>query len=164
MIAMQKIHESVYVAPGAVLLGEVSLAEDVNVWPNASVRGVGMGISVGRGSNIQDCCVLHGDIGHAVTIGEYVSIGHGAVVHGCTVEDHCIIGMNAVVLDDAVIGRGSIVGAGAVVPAGAQIPPGSLVVGMPAKVKRNLTPEEIESNTRNAIEYVAFAKEQKAST
>lgn len=164
MNPMQKIPDSVYVAPGAVLSGDVTLGEEVSVWPNASVRGVGMSITVGRGSNIQDCCVLHGDLGHAVTIGEYVSIGHGAVVHGCTVEDCCIIGMNAVVLDKAVIGRGSIVGAGAVVPAGAQIPPGSLVVGMPAKVKRSLSPEEIASNTKNALEYVAFAKEQKRST
>lgn len=164
MSAMQQIHDSVYIAPGAVLMGELTLGEEVSIWPNASVRGVGMSITVGRGSNIQDCCVLHGDIGHAVTIGEYVSIGHGAVVHGCTVEDHCIIGMNAVVLDGAIIGRGSIVGAGAVVPAGANIPPGSLVVGMPAKVKRSLTPEEIESNLQNAVEYVSFAKKQKAST
>lgn len=161
---MKQIHETVYLAPGAVVLGEVSLAEDVSIWPNASVRGVGMSITVGRGSNVQDCCVVHGDIGHAVTIGAYVSVGHGAVVHGCTVEDHCIIGMNAVVLDGAVIGAGSIVGAGAVVPAGAQIPAGSLVLGMPGKVKRSLSPEEIESNIKNATDYVAFAKAQKDNT
>lgn len=160
---MKKIHESVYLAPGAVVLGAVSLTEDVSVWPNASVRGIGMSITVGRGSNIQDCCVLHGDIGQAVHIGAYVSVGHGAIIHGCTVEDHCIIGMNAVVLDGALIGAGSIVGAGAVVPAGAQIPPGSLVLGMPGKVKRSLSPEEIASNIQNATDYVAFAKAQKNS-
>lgn len=160
---MQSIHESVYLAPGAVLLGTVTLAEDVSVWPNASLRGVGMTVTVGRGSNVQDCCMLHGDIGHALVIGEDVSVGHGAVVHGCTVEDGCIIGMNAVVLDGAVIGAGSTIGAGAVVPAGMQVPPGSLVVGMPAKVKRALSPEEIASNLENAKNYVAFARELKAA-
>lgn len=159
---MQNFHESVYLAPGAVVLGDVTLGEEVGVWPCASVRGVGMRITAGAGSNIQDCCVLHGDIGHNVTIGDYVTIGHGAVVHGCTVEDYCVIGMNAVVLDDAVIGKGSIVGAGAVVPAGAQIPPGSLVLGMPGKVKRSLSPAELEGNLQNAKEYIKFAKLQKS--
>ena len=158
---MKKIHDSVYLAPGAVVMGDVTLGEDVGVWPCASVRAVGMEITVGKGSNIQDCVVVHGDIRHNVTIGEYVSLGHGAVVHGCTVEDHCIIGMNSVVLDGAVVGKGSIVGAGCVVPAGMQIPAGSLVVGMPGKVKRSLTPEEIEANIENAREYIAFAKAQK---
>lgn len=159
---MNTFHESVYIAPGAVVLGKVHLAEEVSVWPCASVRGVGMEITVGRGSNIQDCCVLHGETGNAVTIGAFVTIGHGAVVHGCTVEDCCIIGMNAVVLDGAVIGKGSIVGAGAVVSAGMQVPPGSLVVGLPAKVKKSLTPAEIEGIRHNAEEYLGFAKDMLA--
>ena len=160
---MVKIHDTSWVHPSAVVQGNVTLGENVGVWFNAAVRGIGMGITVGNHSNIQDCVVIHGDIGNDVVIGNYVSLGHGAVIHGCTIEDHCVIGMNAVVLDHAVIGYGSIVGAGAVVPAGAQIPPGSLVVGMPAKVKRSLTPEEIASNTRNAEEYWSFAQEQKAA-
>ena len=109
---MAKYPDSVYIAPGAVILGEVSLAEEVSIWPNASVRGVGMSIQIGRGSNVQDCVSVHGDISHNVTIGEYVTLGHGAVVHGCTVEDNCVIGMGAVVLADAVIGAGSPVCAG----------------------------------------------------
>lgn len=156
---MNDFPASVYIAPGAVILGKVTLGEDVSVWPNASVRGVGMEITVGRGSNIQDCVMLHGDIGHKLTIGDFVTVGHGAVVHGCTVEDHCVIGMNAVILDDAVIGAGSIVGAGAVVSGGTQVPPGSLVLGMPGKIKRSLSPEEIQGNLRNAEEYMKFAKE-----
>lgn len=157
------IHETAWIAPSAVVKGTVTLGEQVSVWFNAAVRGIGMGITVGNYSNIQDCVVIHGDIGNDVVIGDYVSLGHGAVLHGCTVEDHCIIGMNAVVLDGAHIGKGSIVGAGAVVPAGAQIPPNSLVVGMPAKVKRSLSPEEVEGNIQNAKEYMAFAAAEKAS-
>lgn len=160
---MKNLPKSVYIAPGAVVLGKVTLGEEVSVWPCASVRGVGMEITVGRGSNIQDCCCVHGETGNHVTIGEYVTVGHGAVVHGCTVEDCCIIGMNSVVLDGAVIGKGSIVGAGAVVAAGTQVPPGSLVVGMPAKVKKSLSPEEMQGIRHNAEEYLGFAKEMLAT-
>ncbi len=157
----KNIAESVYLAPGAVLLGDVTLGEDVGIWCNAVLRALGMTICIGKGSNVQDCCVIHGDIGSNVSIGDYVSIGHGAVVHGCTIEDNCVIGMNAVVLDGAVIGKNSIVGAGAVVSAGMQVPAGSLVVGLPAKVKRSLGEDAIASNRENALEYIAFAKEAK---
>lgn len=160
----EMIHETAWIAPSAVVKGNVTLGQQVSVWFNAAVRGIGMSITVGSYSNIQDCVVVHGDIGHDVRIGDYVSLGHGAVIHGCTVEDHCIIGMNAVILDGACIGAGSIVGAGAIVPAGAQIPPNSLVVGMPAKVKRSLSPEEVEGNIQNAKEYMAFAAEEKAAS
>jgi carbonic anhydrase/acetyltransferase-like protein (isoleucine patch superfamily) len=160
---MAKIPESAFIDPSAVVRGDVTLGEFVNVWFHAAVRGIGMKITVGNGTNIQDCVVIHGDIGNEVVIGNYVSLGHGSVIHGCTIEDNCVIGMNAVVLDHAHIGAGSIVGAGAVVPAGAIIPPGSLVVGMPAKVKRALTPEEVESNIQNAKDYMAFAAAEKAA-
>jgi carbonic anhydrase/acetyltransferase-like protein (isoleucine patch superfamily) len=159
---MEHIHETAWIAPGAVVKGNVTFGEQVNVWFNAAVRGIGMGITVGNCSNIQDCVVIHGDIGNDVVIGDYVSLGHGCVIHGCTIEDHCVIGMNAVVLDRAHIGTGSIVGAGAVVPAGAQIPPNSLVLGMPAKVKRTLSPEEVAGNIQNAKEYLDFAAAEKA--
>lgn len=160
----EMIHESAWIAPSAVVKGNVTLGEHVSVWFNAAVRGVGMRITVGNKSNIQDCVVIHGDVDNDVVIGDSVSLGHGAVIHGCTVEDNCIIGMNAVVLDGAHIGTGSIVGAGAVVPAGAQIPPNSLVVGMPAKVKRSLSSEEVEGNIHNAEQYMAFAAAEKAAT
>ncbi len=158
---MEQIHESVWIAEGAVVKGRVTLGENVSVWYNAAVRGMGMAITVGPNTNIQDCVVIHGDIGVDVAIGAWVSLGHGAVIHGCTIEDDCVIGMNAVVLDRAHIGRGSIVGAGAVVPAGAQIPPGSLVVGLPGKVKRELSPEEIAGNRHNAQEYLDFVTEER---
>ena len=157
-----QIDESTWVDKSAALRGNVTLGPKVSVWCNAALRGIGMSITVGRGSNVQDCVVIHGDIGHDVVIGEHVSLGHNAVIHGCTIEDNCVIGMGAVILDGAVIGAGSIVGAGAVVPVGMQVPPGSLVVGLPAKVKKELGPEALQDNIRNAEEYWNFAQEQKA--
>ena len=151
---MVKIHETAWVAPGAHLEGDVTLGEQVSVWYNAVLRGDQESITIGKASNIQDCCVLHGDPGNHIVVGEYVTVGHNAVLHGCTVEDHCIIGMGAVVLDHAVVGAGSIVGAGAVVAAGAVIPPRSLVVGIPGKVKKTLTDEELAGNLVNAQEYL----------
>ncbi|MBP1757938.1 MAG: gamma carbonic anhydrase family protein [Firmicutes bacterium] len=157
-----QIDESAWVDKSAALRGSVTLGPEVGVWCNAVLRGIGMNITVGRRSNVQDCVVIHGDIGHDVVIGERVSLGHGAVIHGCTIEDNCVIGMGSVVLDHAVIGAGSIVGAGAVVPAGMQVPPGSLVVGLPGKIKKQLGLEALEDNIRNAEEYWKFALEQKA--
>lgn len=159
---MKNIHETAWIHESAVLEGAVTLLDNASVWCNAVLRGIGMRIQVGKNTNVQDCVVLHGDIGHDVFIGNYCSIGHGAVIHGCSIGDNCVIGMGSVILDDAHIGDGSIVGAGAVVPAGSDIPPGSLVLGMPAKVKRSLSPEDIQANIRNAEEYLAFAAEQKA--
>lgn len=153
---MVKISPTAWVAPGAVLRGNVTIGDGVSIWYNAVLRADQESISIGRGSNVQDACVLHGDPGHNITVGEQVTIGHGAILHGCTVEDHCLIGMNAVVLDLAVVGEGSIVGAGAVVSAGMVIPPRSLVVGVPAKVKRTLTQAEVDGNLSNAANYTTL--------
>ena len=150
---MSKIHPTAWVAPGAILRGDVTLGESVSVWYNAVLRADQESITIGKGSNIQDNCVLHGDPGNHIVVGENVTVGHGAILHGCTVEDQCLIGMNAVVLDKAVIGAGSIVGAGAVVASGSVIPPGSLVLGVPGKVKKSLSPEEIAGNLENVEEY-----------
>ena len=130
------IHPAAWVAPGAFVRGDVTIGEQSNIWYNAVLRGDQEKITVGKATTIQDCCVLHGDAGCDVVVGDYVTVGHGAVLHGCTVEDNCLIGMNAVVLDHAVIGAGSIVGAGAVVASGTVVPPRSLVVGVPGKVVR----------------------------
>ena len=150
---MVKIHPTAWVAPGAILRGDITLGEQVSIWYNAVLRADQETITVGKGSNIQDNCVLHGDPGHDSTIGENVTVGHGAILHGCTVEDQCLIGMNAVVLDNTVIGKGSIVGAGAVVGSGQTIPPRSLVLGVPAKVKKTLTEAESAGNLENVEEY-----------
>ena len=150
---MGKIHPTAWVAPGAFLRGDVTLGEKVSIWYNAVLRADQETITVGKGSNIQDNCVLHGDPGHDVIVGENVTVGHGAILHGCTIEDQCLIGMNAVVLDNTVIGAGSIVGAGAVVGSGQTIPPRSLVLGVPAKVKKTLTEGESAGNLENVEEY-----------
>lgn len=150
------IHPSAYVAPGAFVRGDVTVGEQTNIWYNAVLRGDQEKITVGKATTIQDCCVLHGDAGCDVVVGDYVTVGHGAVLHGCTVEDNCLIGMNAVVLDHAVIGAGSIVGAGAVVASGTVIPPKSLVVGVPGKVKKTLTDEDVAGSVANAKSYLGL--------
>ena len=157
-----EVHPSAWVAPGAVLRGGVTLGEKVNVWYHAVLRADQESITVGKGSNIQDNCLLHGDEGNDVVVGEEVTVGHGAILHGCTVEDRCLIGMNAVVLDHAVIGAGSIVGAGAVVGAGTIVPPMSLVVGIPAKVKRTLTEEDVQGTVDNGLNYLRLTELGKA--
>ncbi len=151
---MPKIHPTAWVAPGAFLRGDVVVEEQANIWYNAVLRADQETITIGKGTNVQDNCVLHGDAGCDVTVGEFVTVGHGAILHGCTVEDKCLIGMNAVVLDHAVVGAGSIVGAGAVVAAGTVIPPKSLVVGIPAKVKKTLTDEDVAGTVENSMGYL----------
>lgn len=145
-----------WVAPGAVLVGKVTLAADASVFYHAVLRGDMDTIDIGRGSNIQDGCIVHTDPGHPVRVGENVSVGHRAVLHGCTVEDDCLIGMGAVVLNDARIGRGSLVAAGAVVPEGMEVPPGSLVAGVPAQVRRELSAEQRAKLLENSTTYVAL--------
>ena len=151
---MSKFHPTAWIAPGAVVRGDVTLGEQVSIWYNAVLRADHESITIGKNSNIQDNCEVHGDAGHHVTVGENVTVGHGAILHGCTVEDNCLIGMNSVVLDHAVVGAGSIVGAGAVVSSGTVIPPRSLVVGIPAKVKKTLTEADVAGTIENAEEYL----------
>ncbi|MEV8197602.1 gamma carbonic anhydrase family protein [Streptomyces sp. NPDC079141] len=153
-----KIDESVFVAPTAAVIGDVTLEAGASVWYGAVVRGDVERISVGAQSNIQDNCTLHADPGFPVTIGERVSVGHNAVVHGATVGDDCLVGMGATVLNGAVIGAGSLVAAQALVPQGMQVPPGSLVAGVPAKVRRELTEEERQGVTLNGTMYAELAK------
>ena len=150
------IHPAAWVAPGAFVRGDVTIGEQSNIWYNAVLRGDQEKITVGKATTIQDCCVLHGDAGCDVVVGDYVTVGHGAVLHGCTVEDNCLIGMNAVVLDHAVIGEGSIVGAGAVVASGTVVPPRSRVVGVPGKVKKTLTDEDVAGSIANAESYLGL--------
>jgi len=134
-----KIDPTAYVAPGTHIIGDVTLAAYVSVWPTAVLRADIHYIQIGVGSNVQDGAIIHLSDVCPVDVGQYVTIGHGAIVHGCAVEDECLIGMRATILDGARIGAQSIVGAGAVVTAGMVVPPGSMVLGMPAKVVRSLT-------------------------
>lgn len=148
-----RVQPSCYVHKTAVLIGEVTLGENVSVWPCAVLRGDIAAISVGDNSNIQENACIHVNYGAPCMIGSGVSVGHGAVVHGSKIGDNCLIGMNAVVMESE-IGPNCIIGAGAVVPAGKNIPAGSLVMGVPAKVVRKLEEDEVNAIMRNAHEYV----------
>ncbi|MHA7289204.1 gamma carbonic anhydrase family protein [Arthrobacter sp. MDT3-24] len=152
------VHKSAFIAPTASIIGKATLAEDSSAFYGVSVRADTAAISVGAGSNLQDNVVLHADPGFPCTVGAGVSVGHAAVVHGCTVEDDCLIGMGATVLNGAVIGTGSLVAAGAVVLEGTVVPPRSLVAGVPAKVRRELTDEEFDGVKQNAARYVDLAR------
>ena len=147
------IHESVFIAPGAIVLGDVTIGENASVWYNTTVRGDREPIFIGKGTNVQDNCVIHAGEGHSTVIGEHVSIGHGAIVHGCEVGDNSLIGMGAILLNGCKIGKNCIVGAGALVTQGMQVPDNSLVLGSPARVKRQVTGEELEENLQNARLY-----------
>ncbi len=129
-----KIHPKAFIAPTAVIIGDVEIAEGVSIWDGAVIRGDVSYIKIGKNSNIQDNAVIHVSHDIPTIIGENVTVGHLAMVHAATIENNVIIGINAVVLDNAVIGEGSIVGAGAVVTPNTKIPPKSLVLGIPAKV------------------------------
>ncbi|MCZ2403034.1 gamma carbonic anhydrase family protein [Paenarthrobacter sp. Z7-10] len=156
------VHETAFVASNATLIGNVQLGPDASAFYGVVVRGDTAAILVGAGSNLQDNVVLHADPGFPTTLGAGVSVGHSAVVHGCTVEDDCLIGMGATVMNGAVIGAGSLVAGGAVVLEGAVIPPRSLVAGVPAKVRRQLTDEEFDGVQQNAARYVQLAREHKS--
>ncbi|MEV5596058.1 gamma carbonic anhydrase family protein [Streptomyces sp. NPDC052496] len=156
------VDPAAFTAPTSVVIGEVTLGPGAGVWYHAVLRADCGPIVLGADSNIQDNCTVHVDPGFPVTVGERVSVGHNAVLHGCTVEDDVLIGMGATVLNGAHIGAGSLVAAQALVPQGMRVPPGSLVAGVPAKVKRELTEEERDGIRLNATMYVELAKSHRA--
>lgn len=149
--------KSVYIAKGAVVVGDVTLGDHASVWCNAVLRGDINRIAVGHHTNVQDNAVLHLAIDLPCLVGNYVTIGHTAIVHACTVGDETLVGMGAIVLDGAVIGAQCIIGAHALLTQGMQIPDGSLVLGMPAKVVRALRSDEKESLRQSAEHYVLNA-------
>ncbi|MGW6916110.1 gamma carbonic anhydrase family protein [Kitasatospora sp. NPDC054939] len=151
------VDPTAFVAPNAVVVGDVTVAAGAGIWYGAVLRGDAESITVGAGSNIQDNCTLHADPGFPLRVGERISVGHNAVLHGCTVEDDVLVGMNATVLNGAVIGSGSLIAAGAVVPQGMVVPPGSLVAGVPGKVRRELTEEEKAGIKANGEGYLLLA-------
>lgn len=157
-----QVPASAYVAPQATLIGDVRLGENASVWPACVLRGDINYIEVGDRSNVQDGTIVHLADDYPVKIGKDVTIGHAAIVHACTIEDECLIGMGATVLDGSVIGHNSIVGAGALVTPRTIIPPGSMVLGSPAKVKRQLTEEEQAKIKDWAAKYVKVSAAHKA--
>lgn len=150
-----RVAASAWVHPAATVIGDVTLGEDVSVWPGTVLRGDRDEIVIGAETNVQDGAVLHCDPGLPCRIGARVTIGHRAVVHGCTIEDGALIGIGAIVLNGALVGAGSLVAAGAVVGEGQVIPPDSLVVGVPARVLKPLTDEQ-RARVRGG--YVTYAK------
>jgi len=143
-----------YIASGAIVTGDVQLGEAVSVWHNAVLRGDSGKITVGDRTNIQDGCIVHEE----TVIGADCTIGHGAIVHGCTVGDGCLIGMGAIVLGGAVLGEGCLVGAGALVTGKTNAPAGSVLLGSPAKIVKELTPEQMQQQKLDAMHYVQLAQ------
>ena len=146
-----------YIAPSAMVIGDVILEEQTSVWFNSVIRGDVMPIRIGRGSNIQDNCVLHGTYQKfGCTLEDRVTLGHSVILHGCHIGRESLIGMGSIVMDGAVIGEQSLVGAGSLVTEGSKFPPRSLIIGRPAKVKRLLNEEEIKSLSQSADNYLLY--------
>ncbi|MBA4147789.1 MAG: gamma carbonic anhydrase family protein [Verrucomicrobia bacterium] len=146
--------KNVYIAKGAVVLGDVTLGDNSSVWYNAVVRGDINKIVIGHSTNIQDNAVLHLADDFPCILGDYVTVGHSAIVHACTVGDECLVGMGAIILDGAEIGDQCLIGAKALVVSGMKVPPGSLVLGSPARVIKQLSPEERANLKFWATKYV----------
>ncbi|MCS3901919.1 gamma carbonic anhydrase family protein [Methanococcus voltae] len=147
------------IAKNATIIGKVIFEEDVNIWYGAVIRADMNTITIKKNSNVQDNCVVHCSKDYPTTIGEGVSVGHCAVIHGCTIGNNVLVGMNATVLNGAKIGDNCIIGANALVPQNKEIPANSLVMGVPAKVIRELTDEEVFSIKKNAEQYFEISKE-----
>jgi carbonic anhydrase/acetyltransferase-like protein (isoleucine patch superfamily) len=160
-MATPTIHPTAFVHAAAHLIGNVTLGARVSVWPTAVLRGDSDAITIGEDSNVQDGTIVHVDPGVPCAIGPRVAIGHRAIVHGATVQSDCLIGMGAILLNGVVVGSGSIVGAGAVCREGMEIPPNSLVVGVPAKVIRETTPDERARIAKTVAAYLALQAEHR---
>lgn len=148
-----QIAPSAWIAPGCHLIGDVEIAEKASVWFGTTIRGDNERITVGAGSNVQENCVLHTDMGFPLTIGTGCTIGHKAMLHGCRIGDNSLIGMGAVVLNGAIIGENCLIGAGALVTEGKEIPDGALVMGAPGKVVRMLDADAIAGLRASALHY-----------
>jgi carbonic anhydrase/acetyltransferase-like protein (isoleucine patch superfamily) len=153
------IHSSAWVVPGATVIGDVILEEESSVWYGAVLRGDINRIIIGPRSNIQDNAVVHVDTNYSTTMGELVTVGHTAIVHACKIDNEVLVGMGAIILDDVEVGARSIIGANALVTIGTKIPPGSLVLGSPAKIRRQLSLDEQTDIARWAWSYVETAKQ-----
>lgn len=159
-----RVADGAWIAPTAVLAGSVEIGEGASVWYGAVLRADNEPITIGARSNVQDNCAFHVDSGRPVVLGEGVSVGHGAVVHGATIGDHVLVGMNATVMNGAVVGAETLIAAGALVTQGMQVPPRSLVAGVPAKVRRELTDDEIATLHRNSEIYERHRDLHRAGT
>lgn len=153
-----EIHKNVFVADNATVVGDVKIGKDSNVWFGVIIRSDSHRTIIGESTNIQDLSVLHGNEENNLTIGDYVTVGHRAILHGCRIGNRVLVGMGAIIMNGAHIGDDTIVAAGALVTEGTIVPPKSLIMGVPAKIKRELTDSEIAKIVFNAKHYVDFAK------
>ncbi|MHB9154470.1 MAG: gamma carbonic anhydrase family protein [Endomicrobiales bacterium] len=158
-----QIHPTAFISEQTILIGRVTLAAHVSVWPGCVLRGDVEDILVGEGSNLQDAVLVHSNHHLPVIVGRGVTAGHGAILHGCTVGNNCLIGMGAILLDGVVVEDNCIIGAGALVTERTRIPAGSLVLGLPARVARPVTPDEIEKIKKSAAEYKELAAVHRTS-
>ena len=156
------IDPTAFIHETAVVIGDVHLGARSSIWPTAVLRADCDRIEIGEESNVQDGAVLHADEGIPCIVGKRVTIGHRAIVHGALVQDDALIGMGAIVLNKAVVGRGSLIGAGAVVSEGVVIPPDSMVLGVPGKVVKTLTPEQKERLAAGYVAYVEMSERHRA--
>ena len=153
-----RVADTAWVADSAQVIGNVELGQDASIWFGTVVRGDTECITIGAGSNIQDASVLHADAGQPLVVGEGVTVGHQVMLHGCTIGDGSLIGIGAIVLNGARIGKNCLVGAGALVTEGKEFADGSMIIGSPAKVVRQLTPEQIGSLRQSAQHYIDNAR------
>ena len=156
------IHPSVFIAPGAAVMGDVTIGQDASVWYGAVLRGDMAPIVIGAESNLQDGTIVHVDDGAPCVVGRRVGVGHRVILHGCIVEDECLIGMGSVLLNGVRIGTGSVVAAGAVIPEGMRVPPRSLVMGVPGRIVRQVDPALAARITETWAHYVAQARSHRA--
>lgn len=158
------IHDSCYYSESVDIIGDVELGKEVNIWFGTVIRGDMNYVKIGSRTNIQDNSTVHVTTDIAPTIiGSGVTVGHNAIIHGCTIEDNCLIGMGSIIMDESIVGEGSLIGAGAVIPPNMIIPPKSLVVGLPAKIVREVNESETEEILQRAQHYIDFANEYKNS-
>lgn len=166
-----QIDKNTFIAPGSLIIGNVTIMEGASIWYNSVLRGDVNSISIGAFSNIQDNTTVHADSGRGsglsgglpTIVGAFVTVGHNCVLHACTIEDYCLIGMGSIILDGAIIGKGSIIGAGTVVTKNTVIPPCSIVVGTPGKVIRTIDESSFNDRKDQAIHYYHLAMENKNS-
>lgn len=157
-----EIAASAWVADSAQVMGEVKIGGDASIWFGTVVRGDTSSITIGEGSNVQDASVLHADLGMPLVIGRHVTVGHQVMLHGCTIGDESLIGIGSIVLNGAKIGKNCLVGAGALVTEGKEFPDGSMIIGSPARVVKQLTPEQMQGLRQSAQHYIDNAHRFKA--
>jgi gamma-carbonic anhydrase len=156
-----KVAPSAYVDPSAQVIGDVEIGEESTIWCNTTLRGDVHSIRIGKGTSIQDNTVCHVDShgrGYPLIVGDRVTVGHSVVLHGCILEDECLIGIGAVLLNGAKVGKGAVVAAGSLVPEEMEVPPGMVAMGVPAKVRREVSPEERERFRVNADNYIQLGR------